>query len=291
MTRPVVITCAVTGAADSTRKNPAVPVTPSAIAAEALAAHAAGAAIVHLHVRDPETGAPSMEFALYREVVERIRASGADVVLNLTTGPGARFVPDDADPPGFAEDSRLRSPEARAAHLSLRPQICSLDIATMNFGSFAFVNTPAHIERIGALAAEAGAKPELEVFDLGHIRLAKHLLAEGRVKTDPPLFQLCLGVPWGAPASVEALVFMQRELPPGAPWSAFGVGPTQHHITATTIALGGHVRVGLEDNLYVDKGVLASGNAALVERAVAIIRALGHRPASTAEARELFHLG
>lgn len=289
MSRPTIITCAVTGSGDTTRLSPHVPVTPERIAEEALAAHRAGAAVVHLHVRNPDTGAPSSDIALYREVVGRIRDSGSPVIVNLTTGIGARFTPDEADPNRNAAPGMIL-PEGRMDHvLELKPDICSLDVATMNFGQHAFVNTPDHITRIARAVRAAGVKPELEVFDLGHIALARHLLAQGLFQ-DPPLFQLCLGVPWGAPATPEALLAMRDMLPPGCNWSSFGVGARHFPICAVAVASGGHVRVGLEDNLYLSKGVLAEGNAPLVERAARIVRDLGASVATPAEARTILGL-
>jgi uncharacterized protein (DUF849 family) len=289
MTRPVIVCCAVTGSGDTTKLSPYVPVTPKQIADDALAAHAAGAAIVHIHVRNPETGAPSLEVNLYRDVVERIRAASSSVILNLTTGIGARFTPDEKDPNRNAAPG-MALPEERMHHvLVLKPEICSLDVATMNFGQHAFVNTPAHITRIAEAVRAAGVKPELEVFDLGHIALAKNLMAKG-LFTDPPYFQLCLGVPWGAPATPEALAAMKAMLPANANWSAFGVGAQHFPAVAMTVVNGGHVRVGLEDNLFMSKGVLAQGNAQVVARAVRIIREIGAEIASPAEAREILGL-
>lgn len=289
MTRPVIVSCAVTGSGDTTNISPYVPITPEHIAHEALAAHAAGAAAVHIHVRDPETGAPSRSLGLYREVLGIIRESGSAVIINLTTGIGARFSPDEADPNRNAGVG-MALPEERTRHvLDLRPDICSLDVATMNFGRHAFVNTPDHIERIARAVREAGVKPELEVFDLGHIALARHLCAHGLFE-DPPFFQLCLGVPWGAPATPESIMAMRSQLPASANWSAFGVSAQHFPMVALSVILGGHVRVGLEDNLYMARGELAEGNAPLVERAVRIIRDLGGSVASPSEARRILGL-
>jgi uncharacterized protein (DUF849 family) len=289
MSRPVILSCAVTGSGDTTGQSPFVPVTPKQIADDALAAHAAGAAVVHIHVRNPETGGPSRELALYRDVVDRIRAARTEVILNLTTGIGARFSPDEADPNRNATPG-MASPEDRMSHvLDLKPEICSLDVATMNFGKHAFVNTPDHITRIAEAVRAAGVKPELEVFDLGHLALAKHLYTKG-LFADPPFFQLCLGVPWGAPATPEAMAAMKAMLPANANWSAFGVGAQHFPTVAMSVVNGGHVRVGLEDNLYMAKGVLAEGNAPMVARAVRIIREIGAEPASPAEARKILGL-
>lgn len=289
MSRPVIVSCALTGSGDTTKISPHVPVTPAAIAAEALAAHAAGAAVVHIHVRNPETGAPSRDVALYREAVGIIRDAASPVIINLTTGIGARFLPDEADPNRNAAPG-IAMPEDRINHvLELRPDICSLDIATMNFGQHAFVNIPAHIERMAGAVRAAGVKPELEVFDLGHLALARNLHQRGLFE-DPPFFQFCLGVPWGAPATADALLAMRAMLPAHANWSAFGVSAQHFPIAAVAVACGGHIRVGLEDNLYMAKGVLAEGNAPLVDRAVRLVRDIGAHPASPAEARDILGL-
>jgi uncharacterized protein (DUF849 family) len=290
VSRPVIVTCAVTGSADSTGSSPYVPVTPEQIANEALAARQAGAAIVHIHVRDTQTGKPSSDLALYREVVKLIRAAKSDVLINLTTGVGARYVPGDSDPNRNAIPGMM-SPEERVAHvLELRPDICSLDIATMNFGAHAFVNIPEHVERMAGAIRDCGVKPELEVFDLGHAALTRHLHQRG-VIADPPWLQLCLGIPWGAPATTEAMLALRQMVPPGGNWSAFGISAQQFPMVAQAVILGGHVRVGLEDNLYLKRGQLSPGNAPMVERAVRIIRELGAEIATPAEAREILGIG
>lgn len=290
MSRPVIVTAALTGGADSAGQSPHIPVTPAQIAAEALAARRAGAAIVHIHVRQPETGKPSREPALYREVVERVRDAGTDVLINLTTGPGATFLPAEDDPNRNAVPRGMAGPEERVAHvLDLRPDICSLDVATMNFGPRAFANTPAHLERMAALIRDAGVKPELEVFDLGHARLAADMVRRGLFEA-PPWFQLCLGIPWGAPATAEAMLALKSLVPEGAVWSGFGISRQQFPMVAQAVILGGHVRVGLEDNLYLSRGQLAQGNAPLVARAARIVEELGERVATPKEARELLGL-
>lgn len=289
MARPIIVTCALTGAGDTTRISRFVPVTPEQIIAEALAAHEAGAAIVHIHVRDPATGAPSMELGLYRQVVDGIRAAGTDVLINLTTGVGGSFMPAEDDPNRNAIKGMV-SPEGRMEHIvALKPDICSLDVATMNFGPQAFINVPAHLERMATTMRENGVKPELEIFDLGHARLARHLHERGFF-TDPTWLQICLGVPWGAPATAEAMLAMRSLLPSGSNWSAFGIARHQFQMVAQAVILGGHVRVGLEDNLYLRHGELAVGNAPLVARAVRIIEELGDRAATPAEARALMEL-
>lgn len=290
MTRPVIISCAVTGGADNAHMNPAIPVTPEQIATEVLAARGAGAAIAHIHVRDPATGKPSRDPALYREVVARVRDAGSDVIVNLTTGPGARFVPDDRDPMRGGPGSSMATPEARVQHvLELRPEVCTLDVATMNFGPHAMVNVPRHIEAMARMIRDAGVKPELEVFDLGHVALAARMVEQGLFEA-PPLLQLCLGIPGGAPATTEAMLTMRNALPPGCVWSAFGISRHQFPMVAQAIVLGGQVRVGLEDNLYLSRGVPAPGNAPLVERAARIVGELGADVATPAEARAILGL-
>jgi uncharacterized protein (DUF849 family) len=290
MSRKTVITCALTGSFDTPSKSPAVPVTPEQIANSALDAAKAGAAVVHIHVRDPKTTKPSMELALYREVVERIREKNDEVVLNLTTGAGGRFIPDAAEPRKAGEGTTLTTPAVRLRHVeALSPEICTLDVATMNFGEHAFVNVPAHLREMADRAKAAGSKPEIEVFELGHIELAKRLIAEGHL-AEPPLFQICLGIPYGAPARPEMLLLMRDQLPKNAAWSAFGISRAEFPIAAVAVAAGGNVRVGLEDNLYLSKGQLAPSNAALVERAATIIELLDGSVATPAEAREILGL-
>jgi uncharacterized protein (DUF849 family) len=290
LSRPVIITCALTGGAPYTGKNKAVPVTPQEIADSGIAAARAGAAIVHVHVRDPETGQASMRPELYRETVRRIRDSGVDVIINLTTGPGARFSPSDDDPRTGGAGTTMKLPAERVVHVEeLKPEVCSLDVGSMNFGEYVFVNTPAHLRKMAEAIKATGTKPELEVFDLGHVRLARRLIEDGLVEP-PPLFQICLGIAWGAPATPETMLAMRDQLPPGALWAGFGIGPMQFPMVAQAILLGGHVRVGLEDNLYLRRGVPAPSNAALVERAVAIVNELDNHPATAAEARDILKL-
>jgi uncharacterized protein (DUF849 family) len=287
MQRKVMISCAVTGSADTPGRNPAVPVTPQQIAQSAIDAAKAGAAIVHIHVRDPQTTKPSMDKALYREVVERIRASGSDVLINLTTGPGARFMPGVDDPlkPGPATNMKL--PAQRVEHvMELRPDICSLDMGSMNMGSYVFINTPTHLEAMAVAIRDAGVIPELEVFEAGHLLLAKRMIETGHIKP-PGMFQICLGIAWGQPATPEAMHYMRSMLPPASPWFAFGISLYQFPMVAQAVLLGGHVRVGLEDNIYLGKGELAPSNAALVEKAAKIIEILGDHVATPAEARKL----
>src|SRR5271170_3890093 len=285
MARSIIVSCAVTGG-----KHPAIPVTPAQIAQSAIEAAGAGAAIVHIHVRDPATGKPSLDGALYREVTERIRDSGTDVIINLTTRPGARYIPSDDDPAVGAAGSTVKTPDFRTQHIAdLRPEICSLDVGTFNFGEHVFMNTPAHLRKMAANIKATGVKPELEVFDSGQIRLATHLIESGLIAA-PPLFQICLGIAWAAPATPESMMFMRDLLPPGALWASFGIGPAQFPMVAQAVLLDGNVRVGLEDNLYLEKGVYAPTNASLVEKAARIITLLGATLASPDAARAMLGL-
>ena len=288
MSKKVVITCALTGSQDTCAKNSAIPASPKEIAQSAIDAAKAGASVVHIHVRDPETKLASMDEALYAEAVKRIRDNGSDVIINLTTGPGARYEPGDEDPAVPGPATTLKSPAERVKHiLALKPPICTLDVATLNFGESVFMNTPAHLREMADAINSAGVRPEIEVFDTGHIVLARHLIHEGHLK-EPPLFQLCLGISYGAPATPEAMLAMRNMLPGNAVWSAFGIGRSEFPMVAQSVIAGGHVRVGLEDNLYMAKGVLAPSNAALVERAARIIEELGSQVATADEAREIF---
>jgi len=286
MASGVFITCAVTGSADSVGKNPNVPVTPEQIAASALEAHAAGAAIVHLHVRDPISGAASRDPKLFRDVVRRIRQAGTDVILNLTGGMGGDLMigPDDA-PLSFKAGTDFVGPAERIAHvLELKPEIGSLDCGSLNFDELLYGTTPGFLRSMARAYQQNNIRPELEVFELGHIELAKQLLAEGLINPQP-LFQLCLGIKYAAPATPQVMLAMRDALPPGALWSGFGLGRMQMPMVAQAVLLGGNVRVGLEDNLYLDRGVPAT-NAQLVERARKIVELLGARVLSAKETRE-----
>jgi uncharacterized protein (DUF849 family) len=290
MADQTIITCAVTGSITRPEQHPHLPITPAQIASAAIEAAKAGAAIVHIHVRDPQTGAPSMALEHYREVVERIRASATDVIVNLTTGPGGRFIPSDDDPKVAAPGSNLMRPEKRVEHVvALRPEICSLDLNTMWFGTSVVINTPRSVTIMAEAIRAAGVKPELEVFDSGDIQLAHQLLESGALPR-PPLFQLVLGIRNGFPATPDTLLYARSLLPADAEWAAMGTGRMEFPIVAQACLLGGHVRVGLEDNLYLSRGVLAPSNAALVERAVTIVELLGRRVATPAEARALLGL-
>ena len=288
----VVITCAVTGAGDTVGKHPEVPVTPEQIAGAALDAARAGAAIVHCHVRDPGTGKGARDVALYRETVDRIRSAETDVVINLTAGMGGDLIigPDNA-PTDFGEDTDLVGAMERLPHVEeLLPEICSLDCGSLNFGdgSLVYVSTPDMLRRGAQRIRELGVKPELEIFDTGNLSFALQLLKEDLLE-QPPLFQLCHGIPWGAPADVGVLKSSVDQLPPGANWTAFALGRYQMAFAAQAVILGGNVRVGLEDNLYLEKGVFAS-NAQLVERVRNIIELMGARVLGPDETRAKFGL-
>lgn len=292
--RPVIITCAVTGAADTTSKNKAVPATPEEIANACITAAQAGAASVHIHVRDPATGGPSMNIDHYTEVVERIRASDTDVLINLTTGPGQRFEPTESDPRVAGPGTNLTHPDNRMDHvLALRPDICSLDVSTMNsegaFGNTIMINTPGQLRYMAEKIRAVGTKPELEIFDVGHAMLASDLVEKGFVDK-PAFFQFALGIRWGAPATAESISMMRSLIPDGSPWAAFGISRESLPTLALSVAMGGHARVGLEDNIYLRAGELAPSNAALVEQAVSLIDLLGCRPASPDEARQILNL-
>ena len=285
MARPVIIACAVTGSADTAHLNPAIPVTPEQIANEAIAANKAGAAIAHIHVRNPETGKASMKVEYYKEVVDRIRDSGSPVIINLTTGPGGRFVPDPKNPMMAGEGSAMKPSADRVEHVvTIKPDICSLDVATMNFGERPMVNSPDILREMAKMIEAAGVKAEMEVFDTGHIRLANQMLANREITDPQPLYQLCLGIPWGAPATPEAMMLMRDMLPANAIWASFGISRFEMPMVAAATLLGGHCRVGLEDNLYISKGELAKGNAQLVERAVEIVESIGEDVATVDQA-------
>ncbi|WP_109514318.1 3-keto-5-aminohexanoate cleavage protein [Pseudomonas ovata] len=286
MNHDVIITCALTGAGDTTARSPHVPVTPKQIAAAAVEAAKAGATVVHCHVRDPETGRFSRDVALYREVMERIREADIDIIVNLTAGMGGDLeIGAGENPMAFGPGTDLVGPLTRLAHVEeLLPEICTLDCGTLNFGDgdTIYVSTPAQL-RAGARRIQAlGVKAELEIFDTGHLWFARQMIKEGLL--DNPLFQLCLGIPWGAPADTTTMKAMVDNLPADAVWAGFGIGRMQMPMTAQAVLLGGNVRVGLEDNLWLDKGVLAT-NGQLVERAGEILSRLGARVLTPAEGR------
>jgi 3-keto-5-aminohexanoate cleavage enzyme len=270
----LIITAAVVGSRPTKEMNPAVPYTPEEIASSTIECWRAGAAIAHIHVRDPENGAPSMDLSLFQEVVERIRTE-SDILINLTTS-GFHLDGDDAD-------------ERRLAPLALSTELCSFDLGSVNFREGAFINPPAWGEMAAKRMQDAGVKPEIEVFEVGHIRQARALIADGLID-DPPYFQLCMGVGWGVGATPENLRFMHSKLPSGAVWSVLGVGRMQRGMITLGAEMGGHIRVGLEDNLYLDKGVLATSNAQFVKRAVEMAAELGRKVASPEDARKILGL-
>jgi uncharacterized protein (DUF849 family) len=284
------VTCAVTGAGDTTGRSDRVPIAPADVAEAAIEAARAGAAVAHIHVRDPATGKGARDPRLYREVVERVRAADVDVVLNLTAGMGGDLVlgGEDAPLPPDAAGTDMAGAAERLAHVEeLRPEICTLDCGTMNFaagGDYVMVNTPAMLRAMARRIRELGVRPELEVFDTGHLVMVKELIRDGLVD-DPVLIQLCTGIPYGAPQDPATLLAMVAQLPPGAVFSAFAIGRMQLPYVAMAVLVGGNVRVGLEDNLYLRRGVLAS-NGELVERAVAILEAMNVRVLGPDEVRE-----
>ncbi|MXX05590.1 MAG: 3-keto-5-aminohexanoate cleavage protein [Gammaproteobacteria bacterium] len=292
MNNEVVITCAVTGAGDTVGRHPDIPVTPEQIAESALDAARAGAAIVHCHVRDPATGKGSRDVSLYREVVARIRDSDTDVVINLTAGMGGDlFIGPDERPTDFGAETDLVGALDRLPHVEeLLPEICSLDCGSFNFGegSLVYVSTPDMLRRGAKRIRELGVKPELEIFDSGHLNFTLQMISEGLIE-DPPLFQLCFGIPWSAPAEVGVVKSWVDLLPASANFTAFAISRRQMAFVAQSVLLGGHVRVGLEDNLYLSRGVFAT-NAQLVERARNIVELMGARVLGPEEARARFGL-
>jgi uncharacterized protein (DUF849 family) len=280
------LTCAVTGNLTRPEQTPHLPITPAQIADDCLAAAEEGAAAVHIHVRDPATGRPSMDVELYRDVVDRIR----EVIINLTTGPGGRFVPSEDDPRVAAPGSTLMPPLQRVPHIALiKPDVCSLDFNTMNSGPDVVINTPRNVRIMARAIREAGVVPELEIFDSGDIHLARDLIADGTL-AGPGLWTFVTGVKYGFAPSTETLQYARSQLPPGAIWSAFGIGRFEFPMVAQAWLLGGHLRVGMEDNIFLDKGVLARSNAELVAKARRIVRDLGGELMGTREARALIGL-
>ncbi|HJV40895.1 3-keto-5-aminohexanoate cleavage protein [Caulobacter sp.] len=290
MTNKTIISCALTGNLVKLEQHPALPITPKQIAEAALDARAAGAAIIHIHVRDPETGRPSMRLDLYREAVDRIRDSGSDLIINLTTGEGGRYAPSEDEPRVAGPGTTLAHPLKRVEHIvELKPDICSLDFNTMNSGQQVVINTPGNVRKMAKAIVEAGTKPELEVFDTGDIHLANDLIAEGLLP-GKPFFQIVTGVKYGCSATVETLAYMKSLLPADAIWSAFGIGAREYPMLAAAHLLGGQVRVGMEDNIYIRRGQLTRDNAELVEQAVKVLDLLGAEPATPAEARAMLDL-
>ena len=290
--RDVFITCAVTGSGATTAKSEFVPVTPKEIADDAIAAAKAGAAIAHCHVRDPETGAPSRDVALYREVVERIRAADTDVVINLTAGMGGDLMIGDAEAPlPLGAGTDMVGASVRVEHVAeLLPEICTLDCGTMNFshGDYIMANTPSMLRAMAGLMQKSGVRPEIEIFDSGHLVLAKQLISDGLIDA-PVMVQLCMGIPYGAPADVNSLLALVNNMPDDWIFSAFAIGRGQLPYVALAPIVGGNVRVGLEDNLYLEYGKLAR-NTDLVERAMTILGAMNVNILSPADVRKKLKL-
>ncbi|MBL6779382.1 MAG: 3-keto-5-aminohexanoate cleavage protein [Paracoccaceae bacterium] len=292
MNKEVFITCAVTGSGGTQDKSPHVPRSPKQIAQSAIAAAEAGAAVVHCHVRDPETGTPSRKLEYYREVTEYIRASGTDVVLNLTAGMGGDIVFGGTEAPlPLVAGTDMAGATERVAHVAqCLPEICTLDCGTMNFAEADYVmtNTPGMLQAMGQMMTDLGVKPEIEAFDTGHLWYAKQLVADGVLEPDA-LVQLCMGVPWGAPDDLNTFMAMVNNVPPNWTFSAFSLGRNQMAYVAASVLAGGNVRVGLEDNLMLERGVLAE-NYQLVEKARGIIEALGARVIGPEEVRQKLKL-
>jgi uncharacterized protein (DUF849 family) len=290
MSRKTILTCAVTGNITTRAQHPRLPITPEEIATAAVEAGRAGAAVVHIHARDPATGKGSMELKYFAEIVDRIRQSGSDVILNLSTGEGGRFVPSEDEPRIAAVGTTLTTPERRVAHVeALKPDICTLDFNTMFSGSAVVINTPRNLEIMAGRIYDAGTTPEIEIFDSGDLHMAMDFLKRGILRS-PLMFQIVLGVRYGAVADPETLFFLCRRLPEGCNWAGFGIGRAEFPMLAQSYLLGGHVRVGLEDNIYISAGKLARDNAELVERGVNIVENLGGHIATAEEAREILNL-
>lgn len=285
----VLLTAAVTGAGETTEKNPNVPVTPKEIADSAIDSAKAGATIAHVHARDPQTGGISHNMEHYREIVDRIRESDTDVIINITAGGGGDFIPNLATPAAGGDGTDIQTPEERHQPVGeLLPEMCTLDCGSTNFGNMIYMSPTDWLRDQAKLIQESGVKPELECFDTGHLRFAKQLIHEGLIDGDP-MFQFCLGIPWGAEADAETIMYMKNRLPVNGHWSAFGIGRMQMPIAAQSALLGGNVRVGLEDNLYLSKGVVAR-NDQLVDKAVTMLSGNGLEPMSPKEAREYLQL-
>lgn len=283
-----IITCAITGAVTSKEQTPYLPVTPEEIATSALEAAEAGAAVVHIHVRNPETARPSMDVDLYRDTVDRIKKHNTSVLINLTTGPGALYIPSKDNLSQGAPGTVLLHAVERVKHIELiKPDLCSMDFNTMHQAEGGIrINHKLITKRMVELVQRAGTKPELEIFDSGDLRIAQEFVADGTIR-GTPFWQFAMGVKYGWNSTPNALMYAYNELPKGSVWSAFGLGKQEMPMVAQTMILGGHVRVGMEDNIYTSKGVLAKTNAELVSMAVHIIKLLGGEVASPSEAREI----
>lgn len=293
MSKKVILTCAVTGANKFNKSHPNFPITPQQIADAALEAEQAGASTVHLHVRDPETGEGSSDPDLFLEMATRVRENGVKSVMNITCGHGAMFIPNPHDESQALPESEIHSAEQRVKHIEMcRPDICSLDVSTQNqvdgTTDYVLLNTPYTLKKMAKMFQTLNVKPEIEVFAPGDILLANHMLEEGCFDL-PPLYQVVLGTRWGLPATPETMIYMRNLIPKEAIWAAFGIAKMQMPMVAQSVLLGGNVRVGLEDNLYLSRGVFAT-NGQLVERARTIIENLGFEVATPNEAREMMGL-
>jgi uncharacterized protein (DUF849 family) len=290
MEAPTILTCAVTGNLTRPEQTPHLPVTPSQIADACLAAAEAGAAAVHIHVRDPQTGAPSMRLDLYGHVVEALRKHNPSLVINLTTGPGGRYVPDEVNPRIAATGTSLLPPEERVKHIAeFMPDVRSLDLNTMNSGDQVVMNTPKNVARMARIIRAAGSTPELECFDSGDLVLAQKLVEDGTL-AGPGLYTFVLGVRYAMPFSPEAIAFARSLIAPTEQWSAFAVGRHAFQAVAQAYLMGGNVRIGLEDTIYIAKGQLATSNAELVTKARRIVEDLGGTLATSEQARERWSL-
>lgn len=288
--KPTILTCAVTGNHTTRNHHPGRPVTPKEIADACIEAGRAGASIAHIHVRDPETGSPSMSLEHYAEVTRLIRESNSQILINLTTGPGGRYAPTPGEPGKPGPRTMLLTAQERVKHvIKLRPDLCSLDLNTMWFGPTAVINAPDVVRDMARMMYEAGVKPELEVFHSGDVMFANDLVADGTLKT-PTLFQIVLGVKYGFDASPEALLYARSRLPQPCEWAAFGVGRHEFPMVAIASTLGGHCRVGMEDNVFISKGLLCKDNAELTAKAANIIELLGGKVATASETREMLGL-
>ncbi|WP_417669237.1 3-keto-5-aminohexanoate cleavage protein [Roseibium sp.] len=287
MAGKTIITCAVTGNLTTREQHPGLPATPEEIAGACLEAAEAGAAIAHIHVRDPVTAKPSMEISLYEKVVALIREKNTELILNLTTGPGGRFVPSDDDPAVAGPGTTIRPPEKRVEHIArIKPEICTLDFNTMNSGAQVVINTPRNVRIMAEIISDSGVKPELELFDTGDIVMASDFLKAGHL-AGPAMCSLVTGVKYGLPSTPDAMAVASRMLPLDAQWTGFGIGRWAFPMLVQSWLLGGHVRIGMEDTVYIGKGQLTAGNAELTARAKDLIEKLGGEIAGPGEARRL----
>ena len=290
MNQPTILTCAVTGNLTTPEQTTYLPVSTEQISTACIEAHDAGAAAVHIHVRDPKTGKPSMDLDLYAEVVQTLRRERPQLIINLTTGPGGRYVPNAQDPKVCATGTTLLPPEQRVEHISvLRPDICSLDLNTMNSGEQVVMNTPANVRRMAKVIREAGCVPELECFDTGDLVLAQHLIADGHLQ-GPGIYSVVMGVRYSLPFSTQAMQMARSLIPAESEWTAFAVGRSAFQCVAQAYLLGGNVRIGLEDTIYLDRGQLARSNAELVSKARRIVQDLGGALATSEQARQRWGL-